>query len=57
MASIAACALEAVLDALADALADEEEAGDVGCDVDEPLLPQAARARPAAAPRAGNRRK
>ncbi len=58
LASIAACALdEAVPEGLADALAGAEVVGDeLGCDVDEPLLPQAA-ARPAAAPKAGNSRK
>lgn len=73
LASIAACALDGAVpdelpDDVGDALAEEEDAGDedagdedvddeLGCDVDEPLLPQAATASPAAAPRAGNSRK
>jgi hypothetical protein len=57
LASIAACALDgAVPDALAevgDAAPDDE----LGGDDDVPLLPQAATAKPAAAPRAGTSKK
>jgi hypothetical protein len=57
LASIAACALDgAVPDALAEVVGDA--GGDeLGCDDDVPLLPQAATAKPAAAPRAGTSKK
>jgi hypothetical protein len=70
LASIAACALEGRAvpeppDVVGDALADEDdgeedeedEGDELGCELELPLLPQAATAMPATAPRAGTRRK
>ena len=56
LASIWACALEAgavdeLADTVGDALAEEDD--ELGCEDELPLLPQAAIARPAAAPSAG----
>jgi hypothetical protein len=60
LASISDCAAEppADVDGVADGVADpaDDEGGELGWDAELPLLPQAVRARPTAAPAAGTRR-